>query len=78
MEEQKNKNSETPQGVGVETEVINFLAGDVVDTYFGWAGHITLIDESLFKFGQGIYIIRLSDQHCFCIGPGDVISQKDL
>jgi hypothetical protein len=48
-------------------------AGQVVDTYFGWAGHITLIDESVFKFGQGVYIIRLDDQHCFCISPDDVI-----
>lgn len=48
-------------------------AGQVVDTYFGWAGHITLVAEELFKFGQGVHIIRLDDQHCFCIGPEDVI-----
>lgn len=26
MEKQKHQNSETPKGVGVETEIINFLA----------------------------------------------------
>jgi hypothetical protein len=52
---------------------ILLAAGQVVDTYLGWAGHITLIDESVFKYGQGVYIIRLDDQHCFSIGPNDVI-----
>jgi len=52
---------------------IMLSAGQVVDTYFGWAGHITLVNESLFKYGQGVNIIRLDDHYCFEISPNDVI-----
>ena len=47
-------------------------AGQVVDTWFGWSGTITLIDERLFKFGQGVDIIRHDDMGCFSISPNDV------
>jgi hypothetical protein len=69
MEQQNINEPQNPAIVGKHV----LAAGQVVDTYFGWAGHITLIDESVFKFGQGVYIIRLDDQHCFCISPDDVI-----
>ena len=70
MNDAKNIQNTTKQAVNY-TGLLS--AGQVVDTYFGWSAHITLVDESVFKFGQGIYCIRLSDFHTFSIGPEDVI-----
>lgn len=70
MNEANNNQNTIEQAVNY-TDLLS--DGQVIDTYFGWSAHITLVDESLFKFGQGIYCIRLSDFHTFSIGPEDVI-----
>lgn len=57
---------------GNDVEKLLLSAGQVVDTWFGWYGTITLIDERLFKFGQGVDIIRHDDLACFSISPNDI------
>jgi len=46
--------------------------GTMVDTVFGWEAVIEKIDESKYKFGQGLTVKRLTDDAIFSICPADI------
>ena len=64
------------EGVSENHEVNNnniaLSVGTMIDTYFGWEAVIVKIDESKYKFGQGLRVKRLKDSAIFSICPSDI------
>jgi hypothetical protein len=55
------------------TDANNVLSvGTMIDTHFGWEAVIEKIDETKYKFGQGLTVKRLDDGAIFSICPSDI------